>query len=82
MSTFEELIKMSDKELLKIITTEGGAGVGSPAGSMQLHLRDSAKAILDHRSSQSMIKLTKAIYVLTIVMVILTVINICLFFNR
>lgn len=61
-----------DQTLLEILKTPITAQISSVDGSEQLRQRLYAKALLDHRSSQRMISLTKQITLLTIVLAILT----------
>ena len=61
-----------DETLLEILKTPITAQISSVDGSEQLRQRLYVKALLDHRSSQRMISLTKWIAFLTIVLAILT----------
>ena len=83
MALYDELNAKSDEELLKIMEKEGGAPAGSIAGGLQTQRRELAKAILNYRSAlltktqnDTMIKLTRAIYILTFVIAGLTLVNI------
>lgn len=68
----QKLIEDSDERLLEILKTPITAQISSSAGSEQLRQHLCAKGLLDHRSSQRMILLTKWIAFLTIVLTILT----------
>jgi len=69
---YEEIEKMSDKELLRRLANRGGAAADSPAGAEQTRDRDIFKAELDYRSSEITKKHNTIMIWLTSVVSILT----------
>jgi hypothetical protein len=73
MGFYEGLYKKSDRELVEYLGTE----VKSYSGTSETMQRiEVVKAILAERNNERLLKLTKAIYVLTGVLVVLGVLSV------